>query len=96
LPINLKCAGSFSFGSAGTGMAIALSANSPKRPFLPEACLITPFSTVISPAGTCQASAAACDQHLARGGADLAHLDVGIGDGGRATGALHAERQIGL
>src|SRR5712672_390762 len=58
-PINLKADGSLSFGSAGTGCCMAFSANAPKRPSLPEECRMTPFSTVISAAGTFHSVAAA-------------------------------------
>ncbi len=59
LPINLNCFESLSFTSAGTGIAAAFSASSPKLAFRPPLCETTPFATLISAAGTCQVSAAA-------------------------------------
>src|SRR5204862_5795048 len=59
LPINLNCDGSLSFGSAGTGCCIAFSANAPKRHSFPERFLLTPFTIVISEAGSFHSSAGA-------------------------------------
>ena len=95
LPISRNCAGSLS-GDARRAPAAcaAASANSPKRPCRLDAhggarrC-----STVISAAGTLQACAAACTSMARAVGAGLAHLLVGVGDRGRAAGALHAEQR---
>ena len=60
VPISLKSLGSFKVTSAGASSFAARRAKSPKRPLLPLAAWArTPLSTAISPAGTCQASAAA-------------------------------------
>jgi len=52
------------------------------------------FDVRISPAGTWPGLGGRSDEHGPRGGSGAAILQKRIGDGGRATGALHAERQV--
>jgi hypothetical protein len=59
VPISAKRLGSLSVTCAGTGWRAARSASAPKRAWRFErACATTPRATVISAAGTLQASAA--------------------------------------
>ena len=58
-PITVHWSRGFSATSAGTCSLAAASANSPNVACLPDAWETTPFSTLISPAGTFHCLAAA-------------------------------------
>ena len=58
-PITFHWSRGFNATSAGTCSLAAASASSPNVACLPEACDSTPFSTLISPAGTFHCLAAA-------------------------------------
>ena len=93
-PISLKSAGFFSGTSSGTGSFAAASAKAPKaalpvrRGVLEHAFLNNDLAGRHIPGFACRTH-----KQGTRGGTSFAHLLVGIGDGGRAAGALNAEQQ---